>query len=94
MRRNRQLINRMNAIVLITFGVVFGAVSNGTKLCLGDNMFLALGLPIWSNRTSGIHYPTIAGAVSVLIGVGVLNSTLQEKIRLWVWVIAFLILVI
>lgn len=57
-------------------------------------MFLALGLPTWSNGTSGIHYPTIAGAVFVLIGVGVLNSTLQEKIRLWVWVIAFLILVI
>ncbi|MCC8103811.1 MAG: hypothetical protein LIP11_16690 [Clostridiales bacterium] len=91
MSRNRQLTNRIIAIVLMAIGAVFGGTWNKTGFCLGDHVFSALGLPAWSNGTNGTHYPGNMGMFLIVIGIAVLNSTLQRKTRLWVWIIVILL---
>ena len=75
MSREKRRINRIVAVLLIALGLVLGVTWNRTKFCIGDNIFIALGLPTWSNGTSGTHYPAIIGSVFILIGIGVLNTT-------------------
>lgn len=91
---NRHLIKRISAIVLIIFGILFGGNWSSSRFCLGDNVFSAFGLPVWSKETSGIHYPAIVGMVIILIGVGILNTTLSKKALLRVWSIVIIILII
>ena len=92
--KNKQLIKRISAVVLIILGIVFGGTWSSTRSCVGDNVFSVFGLSAWSNGTSGTHYPAIVGMVIILIGIGVLNTTLSKKARLWVWSIAIILLVI
>ena len=86
--------SRILAAVLMILGIVLGVTWNSTGLCVGDNIFLALGLPAWSNGTSGTHYPAILGAFLIMIGAGVLNTTFQKKNRAWVWVIVVFVLIV
>lgn len=72
------------AAALIGIGLALGVTWTPDKFCLGDRLFLALGLPAWSNGTTGAHYPAIAGSIFLLTGIGFANSTLPEKIRKWV----------
>ncbi len=91
---NKPLIKRISSIVLIILGAVFGSTWGSTRDCVGDNVFSVFGLSAWSNGTNGTHYPAIVGMIIILIGVGVLNTTLSKKARLWVWSIAIILLVI
>lgn len=91
---NKPLIKRISSIVLIILGVVFGGTWGSTGVCVGDNIFSVFGLSAWSNGTNGTHYPAIVGMIIILIGIGVLNTTLSKKARLWVWSIAIILLVI
>lgn len=90
----KSLSNRIVAVLLIISGIALGATWNSSKFCIGDHIFIVLGLPAWSNGTSGIHYPAVIGIFTVLIGIGVLNATLQKKARFWVWTTAVLFLII
>lgn len=92
MSREKRRINRIVAVLLIALGLVLGVTWNSTKFCIGDNIFIALGLPTWSNGTSGTHYPAIIGSVFILIGIGVLNTTLQKKNRFWTVVVLLLVM--
>jgi len=90
----KKKVNRVMAILLIALGAVLGVTWNSAKLCIGDSIFNALGLPAWSNGTNGTHYPAVIGSFTVLIGVGILNYTLEKKARFWVWTIVILLLII
>ena len=92
MSQKEKLTGRMVAVLLITAGLVLGVTWN--KVCIGDNLFEALGLPVWSNGSSGTHYPAVAGIITVLIGSGLFNYTLQAKARRWLWAIAVLLLIV
>ena len=94
MNTDNHFLKRISASALIVFGIAFGGTWNSTGLCLGDNIFSMFGLPIWSKKTSGTHYPAIVGIVIILIGVGIWNTTLSKKNRLLVWSIAIIILLI
>lgn len=94
MNKNKQLTSRIVAILIIAFGILFGGTWNSTKFCLGDAIFYALGIPAWSNGANGTHYPAIVGTVVILIGICVLNSTLQKKTRLLTWAVAIVIIII
>lgn len=89
---NKPLIKRISSIVLIILGVVFGGTWGSIGVCVGDNIFSVFSA--WSNGTNGTHYPAIVGMIIILIGIGVLNTTLSKKARLWVWSIAIILLVI
>ena len=54
----------------------------------------ALGLPVWSQGTTGTHYPGLAGLAAAMAGIAVVNTTLGEKARIRVWTIVVVILVL
>ena len=85
--------SRIIAVLLIVVGLALGVTWNKASFCVGDNIFAALGLPVWSNGTTGTHYPAVVGSIIILIGIGLLNSTLQTKARRWMWAIVILLLI-
>lgn len=87
MSKEKKLTVRVIAIFLIALGVILGVTWNRTRFCIGDNLFHALGLPAWSNGTTGIHYPAIVGSVFIMGGISAINYTLQKKERILVWTI-------
>ena len=93
MSKEKKLYSRIIAVLLIALGLVLGVTWNSSKFCIGDNIFIALGLPAWSNGTTGTHYPAIVGTFVILIGVSVLNYTLQKKARLWLWTTVIICLI-
>lgn len=94
MNKKSVLIRRIVAALLIAIGILLGVTWNRESFCLGDTVFLAMGLPAWSNGTSGTHYPAVFGSFAVLIGIGILNTTMQKKARLWVWTSVVLVLIV
>ena len=92
MSPKQKVTKRIVAVLLIILGLVLG-VTYKDGLCVGDNLFTALGLPAWSNGTTGTHYPAVVGSVIILIGIGLLNYTLQTKARRLLWGIVILLLI-
>ena len=93
MSQQKKVTKRIIAVLLIILGLTLGVTWNKVNFCIGDNLFAALGLPAWSNGTTGTHYPAVVGSVIILIGIGLLNYTLQTKARRWVWAIVILLLI-
>lgn len=85
--------SRIISILIIAVGVVLGVTWNKTRFCVGDNLFATLGLPAWSNGTTGTHYPAVVGSVIIFVGIGLLNYTLQTKSRRLLWGIVILLLI-
>ena len=85
--------SRIIAALLMVAGLVLGVTWNKTSFCVGDTLFAALGLPAWSNGTTGTHYPAVVGSVIILIGVALFNYTLQTKARRWFGAIVILLLI-
>lgn len=94
MSKSKKLTNRIIAVLLIVLGLILGVTWNRAKYCIGDEIFIALGISPWTNGSSGTHYPAIIGSFVILAGISILNLTLQKKARLWIStaVILFLIL--
>ena len=92
MSPKQKVTKRIIAVFLIILGLVLG-VTYKDGLCVGDNLFTALGLPAWSNGTTGTHYPAVVGSVIILIGIGLFNYTLQTKARRLLWGIVILLLI-
>ena len=92
MSPKQKVTKRIIAVLLIILGLVLG-VTYKDGLCVGDNLFTTLGLPAWSNGTTGTHYPAVVGSVIILIGIGLLNYTLQTKARRLLWGIVILLLI-
>ena len=93
MSKEKKLKVRIIAIFLIALGAILGVTWNRTRFCIGDNLFHALGLPAWSNGTTGAHYPAIVGSVIIIGGISAINYTLQKKERYWVWTTVIVLLV-
>ena len=85
MSKSKKLTNRIIAVLLIVLGLILGGTWNSAKYCIGDKIFIALGISPWSNGSSGTHYPAIIGSFVILAGISILNLTLQKKTRLWIW---------
>ena len=85
MSKSKKLTNRIIAVILIVLGLILGGTWNSAKYCIGDKIFIALGISPWSNGSSGTHYPAIIGSFVILAGISILNLTLQKKTRLWIW---------
>jgi len=93
MDRKKNWITRIASIILMVLGWFFGGTVYNSRYCFGDNVFSVIGIPAWSNGTTGTHYPAIVGIIIILVGVGLINSTLKKRARIWVWTIAILILI-
>ena len=71
----RMWIRRILGILLIVGGFLFGASRGPAGVCPGDRIFSALGLPVWSQGTTGTHYPGLAGLAAAMAGIAVV----------WIW---------
>lgn len=91
MSKGKKVKYRITAILLMIIGALLGVTWNINGFCIGDILFASLGLPAWSN---GTHYPAIVGSIIILVGIGLLNSTLQKKARMWLWTAVIAVLVI
>ena len=85
MSKRKNLTNKLIAVLLIVLGLIFGATWNSAKFCIGDEIFIALGISPWSNGSNGTHYPAIIGSFIILVETSILNLTLQKKARFWIW---------
>lgn len=94
MSKSKKLTNRIIAVLLIVLGLILGGTWNSTKYCIGDKIFIALGISPWSNGSSGTHYPAIIGSFIILVGISILNLTLQKKARFWIWAAVILSLIL
>ena len=52
---------------------------------VGEQLFGALGLPVWSEGDRGWNYVGVSAFVIFAVGISVFNSTLSEKVRYWIW---------
>ena len=44
MSKSKKLTNRIIAVLLIVLGLILGGTWNSTKYCIGDKIFIALGI--------------------------------------------------
>ena len=94
MCKNKKLVLRIIAVSLIALGLVLGVTWNSARYCIGDELFVALGISPWSNGSSGTHYPAVIGSFVILVGISMLNLTLNKKTRLWIWTTVILLLIV
>ena len=94
MCKNKRLGFRLVAVSLIALGLVLGVTWNSARYCIGDELFVALGISPWSNGSSGTHYPAVIGIFVILVGISMLNLTLNKKTRLWIWTTVILLLIV
>ena len=94
MCKNKKLVLRIIAVSLIALGLVLGVTWNSARYCIGDELFVALGISPWSNGSSGTHYPAVIGSFVILVGISMLNLTLNKKTRLWIWTTVILSLIV
>ena len=73
----KRIIRCILAAVLLLAGWGFSLV--------GEQLFGALGLPVWSEGDRGWNYVGVSAFVIFAVGVSVFNSTLSEKVRYWIW---------
>ena len=94
MCKSKKLVFRIVAVSLIALGLVLGVTWNSARYCIGDELFIALGISPWSNGSSGTHYPAVIGSFVILVGISMLNLTLNKKTRLWIWITVILSLIV
>ena len=85
---------RIPAIVMVIIGCLIGITYTKTGFCIGDSLFSTLGIPCWSNGTTGTHYPALVGGILALAGFGIFSCTLSQKYRWWFWLAIVLLIVI
>ena len=73
----KRIIRWILAAVLLLAGWGFTLV--------GEELFGALGLPVWSEGDRGWNYVGVSAFVIFAVGISVFNSTLSEKVRYWIW---------
>ena len=94
MSKRKNFARRIIAVILMALGLLLGVTWNSKKYCVGDEIFLALGMAPWSNGSSGTHYPAVVGSLIIIAGMCILNSTLQKKARVLLWAAVSLSLVL
>lgn len=91
-KRNWQ--SKIAGIILILLGYFLGGNSRKTGYCYGDRVFEFLGLPAWSEGTTGTHYPGIIGIFIIIVGIGLITPRKKNmRIVMWIAVILLLLLI-
>lgn len=91
-KRNWQ--SKIAGIFLILLGYFLGGNAPKTGYCYGDRIFEFLGLPAWSEGTTGTHYPGIIGIFIIIVGIGLISPRKKNmRIVMWIAVILLLLLI-
>lgn len=70
-------IRREIYLLLAVFCLAFG-ITWDNRFCLGDVLLNAVGLPAWSQGTTGLHYPAIPAIAGTLLFFYLFASTTRE----------------
>ena len=73
----QRLVRWVIAAVLIAVGIAFAWA--------GTRLFDAWGLPVWSDGDHGWNYVGVTAYALFVVGISLINSTLTEKVRAWIW---------
>ena len=92
--KNRNLlVKRIVCLLLAAFCLAFG-ITWDNRFCLGDVILGAVGLPAWSQGTTGLHYPAIPSLIGTLIFFYLFAATTKEPKKtmgnLIVWTVVVL----
>ena len=92
--KNRNvLVKRIVYLLLAVFSLAFGTTWKD-KVCLGDIILNAVGLPAWSQGTTGLHYPAIVALIATPVFFYLFASTTKEPKKtmsnLIIWTVAAL----
>lgn len=77
LNRKQYLVRWVIAAVLIAAGIAFAWA--------GARLFDAWGLPVWSDGDHGWNYVGVTAYALFVVGISLINSTLTEKVRAWIW---------
>lgn len=80
-------------IVLMIFGVFFG-ISFPNGFNLGDRILDSIGLKVWSNGTTGLHYSGIYSLILIIIAWTGANYIFSKKYPKVTKIISFLLLLL
>ena len=83
MINKKQLIVVCISVFLMIVFLIMGITWNGQ--CIGDSVFLWLGVKAWSNGTQGIHYTVVCSLVAELACVLLLTSAIKNNKRFWLY---------
>ena len=75
--RKQRLVRWGLAVVWIAAGIAFAWA--------GARLFDAWGLPVWSDGDHGWNYVGVTAYALFVVGISLINSTLTEKVRAWIW---------
>lgn len=90
-KRNWQ--SKIAGIILILLGYFFGGNAPKTGYCYGDRVFEFLGLPAWSEGTTGTHYPGIIGIFIIIVGIGLITPR-KKNMRIVMWIAVMVVLLL
>lgn len=90
-KRNWQ--SKIAGIFLILLGYFLGGNSRKTGYCYGDKVFEAVGLPAWSEGTTGTHYPGIVGIFIIIVGIGLISPQ-KKNMRIVMWIAVMVVLLL
>lgn len=94
MNEKKNWKSKIAGIILILLGCFLGVNSRKTGYCYGDRVFEFLGLPAWSEGTTGTHYPGIIGIFMIIIGIGLISPQKKNmRIAMWIAVVLLLFLI-
>lgn len=77
LNRKQYLVRWVIAAILIAAGIAFAWA--------GARLFDAWGLPVWSDGDHGWNYVGVTAYALFVVGISLINSTLTEKVRAWIW---------
>jgi len=89
---NRELSKKQRLIRWIVAAAL--VITGAAAAVLGPQLLAALNLPIWSEGDRGWNYVGVSAFLFFAAGVSVVNSTLSEKVRNWVWLAVVVVTVL
>lgn len=93
MDEKRSRKSKIAGMLLILLGYFLGGNAPKTGYCYGDKVFEFLGLPAWSDGTTGTHYPGIIGIFMIIVGIGLISPR-KRNLRIVMWIAVLLVLLL
>lgn len=81
MTPKKRILIRGFACLFAVFSLLFGATLKSRGFCLGDQVFLHLGLSPWSQGYQGLHYPAVLGLTGLFLAICLFSWTTQNGLR-------------
>lgn len=86
--RSKKVFLRCAALVLVLLSAAFGGVFS-----MGENLFEALGLRVWSEGSEGYYYPGILALILFIAGSAMFAATTKNWKKTLYYILAGVLLI-